>query len=103
MANKYWEIAVEEALGEAGLTVTPEQLAIIVDYMEAARDMESEACGYHYIENPYKVELENYKRQIERDQKQERLRKIRKDEEIDALIYKKNCIIGDLRARLNDN
>jgi hypothetical protein len=53
----YWEICVEESLGEHGVTASREQIAAIAKDMESARGMEGEACGYYNIPNPERAEI----------------------------------------------
>lgn len=45
--TEYWTIAAEEALDEAGLDATTEQIKAVAKAMEAAHDMYGEQHGHH--------------------------------------------------------
>lgn len=55
---------MEAILDEAGVSVTPEQLASIVDGVEGASSMEYEATGRDCIPHPFEAERRDLQRQI---------------------------------------
>jgi hypothetical protein len=60
----YWTTCIEEALGEANLFATPEQVAKIANFVSIAHDMYGEANGYDCIPNPLKLENDELHKQI---------------------------------------
>jgi hypothetical protein len=59
-ANEYWESCIAEALDDAGITASKEQIEIIAGWVEGAHDNYSTAMGYDVIPNPviYQAEKE---------------------------------------------
>jgi len=66
--NEYWRISVEEALEDAGLEASDSQIKTIVDSMETASEMESEATGQLNIPNPIDKELSDTRQELKREQ-----------------------------------
>lgn len=65
MAFDYWQEAVECALDEAGVKVTPEQLAQVVDGIKGSR--ENEHMAYAPVENPYPREIQRLEKELKRE------------------------------------
>lgn len=63
--REYWNIAVEEALDDAGITTSLEQRAELSKAMEMAHDMYSEASGEMHIPNPLQEENRQLRKRLE--------------------------------------
>ena len=63
----YWKECISEALDDAGISATDEQIDIISSWVEGAHDNYSMAHGYDVIGSPYdsqaKRELEKLKKE----------------------------------------
>lgn len=71
----YWKECIEEALEDAGITATKEQIETIVGWVEGAHDNHGMAHGYDCIPNPMISEVEKLSRELEK-QEQNRQRQI---------------------------
>jgi len=63
----YWRECVEEALSEAGLQASTEQVNIITDIVEGAHDNYSQATGQDCIPNPMIRDIEQLKEKHKRE------------------------------------
>lgn len=62
MSSEYWNIVVNEILGEAGISFNESQLSQMAKDFERASEMQSESTGEMYIShNPEAIELEKLK------------------------------------------
>ena len=98
--SKYWEICVEEALTEAGIKYTPEQLKAVTEDIVLARDMESESCGYVYIPNPLQTEIDRLKEITKKDRESHTEELQRLEKEYKRVINDRNVVIWELRQKL---
>ncbi len=64
----YWKECISEALDEAGLTATQEQIDNIAESVQGSHENYSMYMGYECIPNPLKAENEKLTKQI-RDEK----------------------------------
>ncbi len=62
MATKYWEIFVDEFLPEI-IPVPTDKRDEVLSAIAHHAEMESEACGYHFIPDPRETELKEVRRQ----------------------------------------
>lgn len=69
----YWKECISEALEEAGIVATDEQIETITSWVEGAHENYSMAHGYDCIPNPIESqaqqELDNMKREKERHER----------------------------------
>ncbi len=61
----YWEICVTEAIEEAGIVATKEQIAFVVDGVQGAFDNYDLATGVECIPDPRDCELKEANRKLE--------------------------------------
>ncbi len=62
----YWKDCISEALGDAGVAATNEQIEIITDWVEGAHDNYGMANGHDCIPNPMESEVDKLKGEIKR-------------------------------------
>lgn len=65
---KYWEECIREALDEAGIRATDEQIDIIVEWVEGAHENYGMAHGHDAIPNPLRFEVNELKQKLKREQ-----------------------------------
>jgi len=63
----YWKECVSEALCDAGIVASDEQIKSVAEFVEGAHDMYGEANGHHFIPNPVDEENKKLKRELERE------------------------------------
>jgi len=63
----YWEECISEALDDAGVTVTKEQLDTITSWVEGAHDNYGLATGSECIPNPLEAEIKALKADHEKE------------------------------------
>lgn len=63
--NDYWTECVAEALSEAGVTATQEQILVMAEIIEGAHEMYGESTGITY--NPILDELRNTRIALEKE------------------------------------
>lgn len=63
---EYWKMCIEEALCEAGLVATEEQIKTITDWVDGAHENFSTATGSEHIPNPANYEIEKLKGKIKK-------------------------------------
>lgn len=66
--SDYWHICIEEALSEAGVMVTEDQLNSIAEDVRMGHEMYGESHGYHLFSNPMADEIKTLKSQLEREE-----------------------------------
>ena len=64
----YWEEYISEALEDAKLTATPEQIKLIASWVEGAHENYGMAHGHDCIPNPFKLENERLKNELKKEQ-----------------------------------
>lgn len=64
----YWGECISEALEDAGLPATPEQISTIASWVEGAHENFRTAFGYDAIPNPLTEENTKLKRELKREQ-----------------------------------
>ena len=57
----YWAECVSEALDEAGITATPQQISMVAEYVSGAHDNYGMAHGHDCIPNPLAGEVKQLK------------------------------------------
>lgn len=57
----YWEECISEALEDAGITASQQQIDIVASWVEGAHDNYGTAMGYDAIPNPLVSEIESLK------------------------------------------
>lgn len=65
MSYTYWTECVGEALCEAGISVTDEQLKTVVDVVQGAHEMYSEAHGYDRLGIPQDREIKTLRAELQ--------------------------------------
>jgi len=65
---KYWKECISEALEDAGIKATDEQIETVTSWVEGAHDNYSMAHGYDCIPNPLAQENDRLKRALENEQ-----------------------------------
>ena len=64
----YWIECISEALDEAGITATDDQICLVALWAEGAHDQYSMAYGHDCIPNPVKLENEKLKKELKIEQ-----------------------------------
>lgn len=64
----YWEECISEAFDDAGIKATKEQVDTVASWAEGAHENYGMAHGYDAIPSPYRLEAEQLKRELEREQ-----------------------------------
>lgn len=66
---QYWEECMSEALYEAEVNFTPEQLAIVVDYAIRGHEMYDEYTGRYLIPNPETERANRAEKALQQEQR----------------------------------
>lgn len=92
----YWEECVTEALEEAGICATKEQIDTIAFWVEGARENYRTAFGYNATPNPMNTEVDRLKSQIKRleDQHEKQLYGIKK-----SVATSRNVSVHDVHIK----
>jgi hypothetical protein len=77
----YWTECISEALEDAGIVATEEQIETIVSWVEGAHENYGMAHGYDAIPNPMIAEIDKLKADMEQQQQAA---------DAKVLVYKKN-------------
>lgn len=59
MSNEYWAIVAEEALGDAGIEATREQIETVAKWVESAHDGYAEYTGLDIVTSNFNADQQN--------------------------------------------
>lgn len=101
MSGGYWRDCVEEAMEDAKLVATKEQIDTVTSWVEGAAENESTGRGHDCIPDPALAERERMKRLHDRELSDEREAAEKNRKEWDWQRKQLRRQISDLRDELN--
>ena len=99
---EYWDECVSEALEDAGVSATDEQIKIIGSWVEGAHDNYGMATGDDVASENYRASIDrNYKEAIERVNKESRIEALQADKRLESAQsnwrYTRMCMEDKIR------
>lgn len=65
--SDYWKDVVSEALDDAGVSATPEQIETLVKHVASGHECYGQAHGHHCIPSPIELEAERLRAELKHE------------------------------------